>query len=42
MNQGFILGVLGLMSFLMWGEKFRFEHIEISELKLILHLCWMV
>lgn len=43
MNQGFVLSVFRvdvLSVFLIWDENFRFEHVEVNELKLIMGLCW--
>ena len=37
-----ILVFLGLMSFFDVDEKYGFEHIEVSELRLIMDLCWRI
>ena len=38
----FSLVFLGLMSFFDVDEKFRFEHTAVSELRLIMDLCWRI
>lgn len=39
MNQGFFLGVFRFDEFFDVDEKYRFEHTEVSELRLIMDLC---